>query len=78
MTTATDFSHLHALELSLFNEKHRLQNARTESEKKLRTVWVDQIEKEISDELEFLGLSAIDSDTESLSDSDLLADLGLF
>ena len=78
MNTATDLSHLHALELRLFNEKHRLQKAKTKSEKELRTVWVAQIEKEIFDELKILGLPAIDSDTKNLSDSDLLADLGLF
>lgn len=47
--------HLDCLYLRLSNERIRLNNAKTEQEKALRTVWVQQIEKEIQKELDFLG-----------------------
>ena len=47
--------HLDCLYLRLSNERIRLNNAKTEQEKALRTVWVQQLEKEIEGELDFLG-----------------------
>lgn len=39
----------------------------------MRKIWIAQIEKEISDEMAFLGLA--DSQPVELSDDDLLAEL---
>lgn len=47
--------HIDWLLLGLSNERMRLANAKTEQEKALRTVWVQQCEKEIKGELDFLG-----------------------
>lgn len=49
-------THLDALELRLSNERIRLSQATSESEKALRTVWVAQCEKEVAREYEFLGI----------------------
>lgn len=38
-------SHLDALNLRLSNERVRLANAKTDSERTLRAVWIQQIEK---------------------------------
>jgi len=69
-----DRSHLDALELSLSRERVRLQQAKTDGEKRQREVWVAQIEKEISDERAFLGIDEPEPDQE-MSDEDLLAQL---
>lgn len=68
----TDTSHLNALELRLSNERIRLANAKGETERQLRTVWIAQIEKEISAEQEFL--TGIEGEAE-MSDDELLAAL---
>lgn len=61
-------SHLNALQLRLSNERIRLANARNEAERKLRIVWIAQIEKEISAEPK--------GETEmEMSDTELLAAL---
>jgi len=67
--------HLHALELGLYHEKQRLAAAKSESERQLRQVWVNQRQKEIDGERKFLGLSPVDS-TVALTDDELLAALG--
>lgn len=64
--------HLDALELRLSNERIRWSEAKTAKEKAHRQVWIEQIEKEIKSEKEFLGLIE-----EDISDEDLLAALGL-
>jgi hypothetical protein len=69
-----DTSHLDALELSLSRERVRLQQAKTDGEKRQREVWVAQIEKEISDERAFLGIDEPEPDQE-MSDEELLAQL---
>lgn len=48
-------THLDALELRLSNERNRLHKATNKAEIELRKVWVAQIEKEIEEELKFLG-----------------------
>lgn len=68
-----DYSHLHALEFGLSNERARLANARTPHEIAMRTAWVQGRERELAFEREFLGLPP-DSLVE-LSDADLLAEL---
>jgi hypothetical protein len=68
----TNASHLNALELRLSNERVRLANAKNETERQLRTVWIAQIEKEISAEQEHL--TGIQGEAE-MSDDELLAAL---
>jgi hypothetical protein len=62
-------THLNALLMNLSNERIRLGNAQTQSERDLRTVWVKQLEKEVSSEEKFVGEN-------QLSDDELLAALG--
>lgn len=61
-------SHLDALNLRLSNERVRLANAKTDSERTLRTVWIKQIEKEIRNEEGFVT-------TQDISDEQLLREL---
>jgi len=68
-------AHLIALQANLANEQDRLSNANTMEERKLRQVWVAQLEKEIADEKKFLGMD--DLTGVEMSDSELLAGLGL-
>lgn len=65
-------THLNALMVSLSNERARLESSKTEGEKKLRAVWVSQLEKEVEQERKFLGLS---DDPKDISDDDLLNEL---
>lgn len=53
------YEHLNALLLRLSNERARLANAKTESEKELRKVWIAQIEKEVANEEKLLGIDEI-------------------
>lgn len=69
----TDFSHLDALELRLSHERSYLAQAKRESERELRRVWISQIEREIAGERAFLGLS--DDNLSEMSAEDLLAEL---
>jgi hypothetical protein len=62
--------HLHALNLNLSNERIRLSNAKTDGEIELRSIWIAQLEKEISEEEKLLGLKQPD-----ISDDDLLSEL---
>jgi hypothetical protein len=65
-------AHLNALNLRLSNERARLAAAKTEGERQLRAVWVNQIEIEISREKEFTA------DLEAaleMTDDELLAEL---
>ena len=64
--------HLHVLELRLSNERLRLAKATTISEINYRTVLVDQMNRELEHEKEFIGLEQLNN---SLSDDDLLAEL---
>lgn len=73
----TDTTHLVALMQRLANEKGYLANAKTENEKKLRTVWIKQIKSEINSEEKFLGMSITEWDAPEISDDELLAELGL-
>ncbi len=67
--------HLTALRLRLSHEKVRLAKAKTGNEKELRSVWVKQIEKEISDELVFLGIK--EEPLPEMTDEEILNELGL-
>ncbi len=68
----TDTSHLDALELRLSHERGYLAAAKTAGERELRTVWISQIEKEIRQERDALGLVGAECD---LTDDELLAEL---
>ncbi len=70
----SDFSHLNALELRLSHEREYLARERTEDGKKIRRVWMSQIEKEIELERKLLGLPD-NSDEIEMSDEELLAAL---
>lgn len=73
MTTPETRAHLHALELRLSNERARLAAATSKDERALRTVWIAQIEREISAERAFL--MPIDSAIANMSDDDLAREL---
>jgi hypothetical protein len=62
--------HLSMLQLRLSNERIRLSQATSKGEIELRTVWIKQMEKEISGELEFLSVNEMSTD-------ELLKELGL-
>jgi len=68
-----DTSHLNALRVRLSHEQDRLNRAKSFQEKELRTVWVKGIQKEITDELKFLGLE--EKLPEEMTDDELLAEL---
>jgi hypothetical protein len=72
----TDFAHLDILNVSLSRERERVASAKSDGERTLREVRVQQIEKEITHERVFLGLPG-DAKIEFISDDDLLAELGL-
>jgi len=59
-----DRSHLNALETRLSHERAYLAAAKTEGERKLRRVWIAQLEREIAAEKEFLGIAAEPADEE--------------
>jgi hypothetical protein len=69
----TDTSHLDALQLRLSHERSYLAAAKSAGERELRSVWIQQIEREIACELEHLGLVPVDA--EAMSDDELLAEL---
>lgn len=69
----TDLSHLHALEHRLHNERGYLAKAKTEGERQLRSVWIAQIEKEITEERKHLGTG--DEPLPEMTDDELLAEL---
>jgi hypothetical protein len=75
--TCRDFSHLHALEHGLHNERARLASAKTESERALRSVWIRQREREIAQERVFLGIPADHGDTDTMTDDELLEALAI-
>lgn len=66
-------THLQALYLRLSRERGYLSIAVSPREIELRNVWIAQIEKEISREIEFLGKQ--DDDLPDMSDDELLAEL---
>lgn len=70
-----DLSHLNALEYGHHNESMRLAQAKSEGEIALRTVWVAQLAKQISDERNRLGLG--ERQEVEMNETELLAELGL-
>lgn len=67
-----DPSHLGALELALSHERERLSRASNAQERALRTVWVAGLEREVSGELAFLGITR---EPVALSDDELFNEL---
>jgi hypothetical protein len=51
-----DLSHLDALQARLRSERASLRAATSQFGRKIRTVWIAQIEREIEDEYRFLGI----------------------
>ena len=64
-----DTSHLVWLHESLYREKARLAGAKTEAERRLRTAWAEQKQREIEAELRLLGMS---NEPINISDDELL------
>lgn len=62
--------HLNALINTLNKEQSRLNNAKSSDEIAIRTVWVNQLKKEVAKEKEFIGYVECD-----LTDDELLAEL---
>lgn len=65
-------THLNALKINLSNERARMETAKSSKERELRAVWVKQLEKEIENEMKFLGV--IETEIE-ISDDDLFNEL---
>ncbi len=65
-------THLETLELKLSHERNRLAQSQNANERKLRSIWVTQLEKEIEDEKRFIGNK---TDNESMSVDQILAEL---
>lgn len=66
-------THLVTLQERLSRERVRLSEARTQKEKQLRQVWVAQVEREIEQEMKFLGIEPVSA--VEMSDDELLAAL---
>ena len=72
--------HYVALVTNLSNERQRLEQSASEAEYALRSVWVQQLEKEIAHEVEFLSSKGVNvyaetNEVDSMSDDDLLNEL---
>ena len=72
--------HYVALMTNLSNERQRLSCATSQGEIELRSVWVQQLEKEIAHEVEFLASKGInvyaaENEVDDMSDDDLLNEL---
>lgn len=71
----TNTTHLDVLNLRLSHERTRLAAARSENERQLRAAWVAQTEREIADELAFVGKDDYLQAVADISDDELLAEL---
>lgn len=71
----SDVEHLNSLRSRLSSERSRLSSATGEAEKKIRGVWVSQLEAEIRCEEEHLGLLDHGRHDFELGDDELLAQL---
>lgn len=67
----SDHTHLIALITRLSDERGFLAQATTDQERKLRTVWISQIQQEIIAEEKFLGME----DVPELTAAELMAEL---
>lgn len=67
-----DTNHLVWLHESLHREKARIALAKSETERRLRTVWAEQKQRETEAEMRLLGMS---SEPVNLSDDELLREL---
>ena len=64
-------THLSALQHRLSNEQGYLATAKSDGERRLHSVWIAQIQREIAREKVFVG-----ADLPEMSDDELLAELG--
>jgi hypothetical protein len=55
-------THLDTLELRLSNERIRFENSKTEAERTMRQVWINQMQKEIEGEKDFIKLKELSID----------------
>lgn len=69
----TDLSHLDALRDGLAREEARYATARAQGERNHRAVWIAQRQREIADEMLFLGIKEMPA--APMSDDELLAEL---
>ena len=72
--------HYVALMANLSSERKRLSCATSQGEIELRSVWVQQLEKEIAHEVEFLASKGInvyaaENEVDDMSDDDILNEL---
>lgn len=70
-----DTSHLSCLYERLGRERERLSDAKSQKETAFRRVQVDQAKREVASEMARLGMPSTDGMT--MSDDDLLTELGL-
>jgi hypothetical protein len=77
MSEPRNHDYLDVLQVWLSRERGRLANAKTPAERELRQVWVSRIEREIRDEIKFLGLSDAEAPADGMTDDELLAALGV-
>lgn len=75
ITPQADATHLHALLLNLSHERGRLAQASSEPERRLRAVWVAQLEREVSAEEAFLRRMSPLPEVVELDDDALLREL---
>ena len=55
-------NHLDALELRLSNERIRFDNSKTKAERKMRQIWINQMQKEIKNEKAFIKSNELSID----------------
>lgn len=66
-------THLSNLKIRLSNERNYLARSKSDGERKMRKVWINQIEREINSEMEFLKIKSAPFDP--MTDEELLAEL---
>ena len=64
-------NHIDALNLALSHERTRLDDAKTDAERAMRSVWVAQLTREVAAEEKFLGIAS----EPALTDDELMAAL---
>jgi hypothetical protein len=69
-----DLTHLNELQRLQRAEQDRLSRAANDSEKSIRTVWVDQLQKEVDSEMRFLGIEPLPAE-KILSDDEVMSEL---
>lgn len=73
----TDFSHMDAIIQRLARETARLNAATNENERAFRQLQISQNKKELASEKKFLGISELTLEETTMSDDELLAEVGV-